>query len=565
MTFLPIVDRELRVASRNKLTYRGRVITAVVAIFFVGWMVFAFNRMGFRAIGGGSLFGSMSHFVFLFCLFGGLGSTADCLSVEKREGTLGFLFLTDLKGYDIVLGKLLAATLAAFYGLLAAMPALAIPLLLGGVQAGEFWRVSLALLNTLFFSASAGLLISTLSTNGRKFMGQFAGLIWVFFFIVPNLMKGFNRFDWLGKLVEILQWFNPGFALSLAYTTHTGLRSYLFWNSLLVNHLIGWSFLGLASFFLPRVWQDKPAGPKTWPYRERWRQWTLGPADQRKAFRSRALDLNPFFWLAGRGRWRPFGVWFGMALIGIAWGALGWYFGRNGGGAGFVIGAAATIYFTLKISFSAEAARSLAENRQSGALELLVSTPLSVAEIVRGQWLELRRLFLCPVLLVLLLDIAVMMAGNLMPGLGMRNSSWDKEVWTSAWLAGMGMFVADLITLGWVGMWVGLSAKQSPTGPRGSGWHLAGILVLPWVLWGSLLAFLNEIIGIHPGLFFGVASWFVIGVVIDLIFIWWARRKLHRDFRLVATERFQPPKERRLWWPLRWMKRASPAPAIQSP
>ena len=31
--------------------------------------------------------------------------TADCLSEEKREGTLGLLFLTDLRGYDIVVSS----------------------------------------------------------------------------------------------------------------------------------------------------------------------------------------------------------------------------------------------------------------------------------------------------------------------------------------------------------------------------------------------------------------------------------------------------------------------------
>ena len=65
----------------------------------------------------------------IYCLFSGRISTADCLSEEKREGTLGLLFLTDLKGYDVVLGKLAATSVSAFYGLLAALPVLAVPVL----------------------------------------------------------------------------------------------------------------------------------------------------------------------------------------------------------------------------------------------------------------------------------------------------------------------------------------------------------------------------------------------------------------------------------------------------
>src|SRR5262249_28476482 len=90
-----------------------------------------------------------------------------CLSSEKREETLGFLFLTDLKGYDVVLGKLLATSLRSIYGLLATFPVMSIPLLLGGVQAAEFWRVILVILNTLLLSLSMGLLISTLLRRQR--------------------------------------------------------------------------------------------------------------------------------------------------------------------------------------------------------------------------------------------------------------------------------------------------------------------------------------------------------------------------------------------------------------
>jgi hypothetical protein len=59
--------------------------------------------------------------------------TADCISSEKREGTLGLLFLTDLKGYSVILGKMLATSLNSFYALTAIFPVLAIPLLLGGI------------------------------------------------------------------------------------------------------------------------------------------------------------------------------------------------------------------------------------------------------------------------------------------------------------------------------------------------------------------------------------------------------------------------------------------------
>jgi len=80
-----------------------------------------------------ALFGNLTGAAVLYCLFSGVRATADCLSEEKREGTLGLLFLTDLKGYDVVLGKLAGTSLNALYSLLAVVPLLAVPLLLAAV------------------------------------------------------------------------------------------------------------------------------------------------------------------------------------------------------------------------------------------------------------------------------------------------------------------------------------------------------------------------------------------------------------------------------------------------
>ena len=51
-----------------------------------------------------------------FCAVAGIRATADSISSEKREGTIGLLLLTDLRGYDIVIGKFLGAW--AYYSLL---------------------------------------------------------------------------------------------------------------------------------------------------------------------------------------------------------------------------------------------------------------------------------------------------------------------------------------------------------------------------------------------------------------------------------------------------------------
>src|SRR5207302_1134163 len=152
MTFLPIVQRELRVAARRKGTYRIRSWTAVIAmgVSFVSFF-FLWLAGGVRGNIGNQLFSNLTSYAFGLCLLAGVFLTADSLSEEKREGTLGLLFLTDLHGYDIVLGKFVARSLNAFYALFALLPLIALPLLMGGVTGAEFWRMTLALVNGLFF------------------------------------------------------------------------------------------------------------------------------------------------------------------------------------------------------------------------------------------------------------------------------------------------------------------------------------------------------------------------------------------------------------------------------
>src|SRR5512146_595113 len=145
MNWLPIVDRELRVASRKRSTFWLRVAAAITGLVTGG----AFLLLGVLRGASSAQMGSiLFEIVTWLCLGAGLSAglffTSDCLSEEKREGTLGLLFLTDLRGYDVVLGKLMATSLRGFYELLAIFPIIGISHLLGGVTGAQFWKTILA-------------------------------------------------------------------------------------------------------------------------------------------------------------------------------------------------------------------------------------------------------------------------------------------------------------------------------------------------------------------------------------------------------------------------------------
>src|SRR2546430_17731102 len=99
MRFLPIVDRELRVTARRRSTYALRLLAAAAAFSIILWLCLFPTQAQPPADLGKSLFTALSILAFAYCLLVGPFMTADCISSEKREGTLGLLFLTDLRGF----------------------------------------------------------------------------------------------------------------------------------------------------------------------------------------------------------------------------------------------------------------------------------------------------------------------------------------------------------------------------------------------------------------------------------------------------------------------------------
>jgi len=561
MTFLPIVARELRVAARRRGTYWTRVGAAFVAIAIAAFMLTISNleRQQPPADLGRSIFMTLSGFAFIYCLMAGARNTADCLSEEKREGTLGLLFLTDLKGYDVVLGKLAATSLNSCYGLLAIFPVLAIPLLLGGVAVGQFWRMVLVLINTLFFSLAAGMWISSLGRHERKTV---SGAIVLILFVTGGLPLCGMMFEYYllkpphgaPPIFTLLP--SPGFAFGLTFGTwlKPGIDPN-FWWSLLTTHVLSWGFLTLASARLPRAWQDKPATIRTVRWRESWKQWSYGDSDERKQFRRRLMDVNPFFWLAGRDRLKPAYVWGFLGLV-----AVGWLWGlaelkNDWFEQAVYVMTALTLHSVLKVWLASEACQRFNQDRQSGALELLLSTPLKVNDILRGQLLALKRQFFYPVVVVLLADVLFLFSNK------------DRDEWAFVWLAGMVVLVADLYTLSWVGMWLGLKTKDTN---RATGSAIGRILILPWVIFYFGVVFVSGLRIRIPILSnnepeTAIILWFSLAVTIDTIFYGWARNKLNQDFRSLATQRFEPRRPRARWWQF-WVREnaSSTPPALGS-
>src|ERR1043165_3005615 len=191
MTFLPIAHRELRIASRKRALCVVRIVTAVIALVIGGFcFVLAAAGAGPAHSIGKALFAILTWMIFAVAIGAGLFVTSDSLSEEKREGTLGLLFLTDLRGYDVVAGKFLATSLRSLYGMIAVLPVLGVTLLMVGVSGDELWKTSVALVNALFFSRAVGLFVSSVGRDWHRVMSATLTLMLLFTIVPPVL-------DWI--------------------------------------------------------------------------------------------------------------------------------------------------------------------------------------------------------------------------------------------------------------------------------------------------------------------------------------------------------------------------------
>ncbi|HTA29266.1 MAG TPA: ABC transporter permease subunit, partial [Candidatus Cybelea sp.] len=549
MTFLPIVERELRVASRRRGTHGMRMkITAAATLaavvsFFIGQITPALS-FGF------CLFWGLSGMCMIYALAAGRLMTADCLSREKREGTLGLLFLTDLKGYDVVLGKLAATSLDGLYGLLTVFPLLAVPLLVGGMTNGELWRMALTLVNTFLFSLAVGLFVSSVSRDEQKAMGANLGLLLLLCALLPAFAGLLILAGVLpGRLDQELFYCCPVYALWQCADGEYSKWPGQFWGSIATTFALTLLLLLLACRMAPRSWQDKPVSPRALQ-RERGRHrrwWRTGNMEKASAFRKRLLGLNAYFWLAARSYLKVSYVWTALGVVGIWWAFTTLVIGHFDDAANYTM--ALLLNGMIKLWMITEAAHQLAADKKLGAFELLLSTPLTVGDIVRGQWQALRWQFLKP--------LAVGVAAELTLMIFFRSrSDLAQNRWV--WLAGILMLSADTVTVGWVAMSESLTAKSHG---RATLKTAALILVLPWALfYGALLAtglgmflFRRQMRGLPWQYILG--CWFVAGIFVDLFYGQKARRRLQQNFRQLALE--PPAPKRRFAW-LRDLRTGTP-------
>lgn len=472
MTFSPIAARELLVAARNRRTFWVRFGMAGAAVLAsLGIFVFI-SATGQGRAAAFLLFRILAWASFVFALGSGIWLTADAIGGERRDGTLGLLFLTDLTGWDVILAKLMAHGLTAVGAVVAAFPVMTVAWLFGGLSGDDMLRTFLAILNTLFVSLAVGLAMSAYPQRAGESLLLTAIWLGIGALVLPAVHWVLGSFGvpasanrWFDA--NLLTGFRSGAGVLLAGGKADPTR---YWRAFWCLQSVGWGSLLFASIAVRRWAQTLVPAREPQPPTGRRRFWML-PAS---GFRADLLDLNPILGLIGTPPALALGVWLLVAMHTIAalaaWAAglppVGFYNLLLGGWfqSQPALQLALTGFgFGVRALFAWQATEFFAEGRRSELLQTVCTTPIKDEAILRGVWLALARTFqlpltvaaiasAVPVVLYIYRPTGLYVPGTAPVGVGTMARAVVVGAWVYWWLS----LFADLAAMIWSGSFLSL-------------------------------------------------------------------------------------------------------------
>ena len=517
-------------ASRRLGTYTSRFSIALLVFFVIVYaLIFVVVADGYPLHRAGSdMFFAVSGIMIFLCNIAGIYLTADCLSEEKRNGTLGLLFLTNLRGYEVVLGKMSVGAIQAVLGLLSAVPMLVVPVLMGGVDPMLVLRMTFVLFATLFLSLSVGMACSAIFKSSKVTTGMALGvMLFLNFgpvFIYEILYGIFGRISVSG-IREIYSLFSTGNIYLLAIDGRLGLggQADFEWNISII-FVIGFSIFSIlfAIWKTARTWQDQPEKTIT--------DMVLQKSSNNMHRRSRVLDKNPLHWLAARKKFGPGVVWLGFVIVftfmmivtnGFKY-LLGLDSSTYGASSSFLV----TLWFVsamFKWWMAGAACERFRIDRGESALELLLSTPLEYKDFAKAHRDRIRWQFLWPIILILCL-IPFMM------GLSSEDT-------LPLYIIGILMFFIDVWATYFVGMHTSLTLRKPV---YSSSIVILKIHILPYLVFFMLFLIAGTSTSGNFDENGMLALWFLVGLINSAFWVGRANLFLGEKFRETASRVVSP-------------------------
>jgi ABC-type Na+ efflux pump permease subunit len=393
----PIFVREFQTVPRKGAHYLARsaslgllwVIGLTAWQAAVGWHRTAL--LGETARFGLLLFQIFTHVLLTLLLFFSAISAASTVAQEKDRRTFILLLITDMRDYEIVLGKLLGSLLPIGLLLLGSVPVLSLLLIMGGIDPEQLLQALLILAATAFGSGSLGGLIAL----WRDKTFQSLALSVLFLVLYLCLVRALAIIPGLsGETLKTVQtWLDPLFALeSVLEPPEEGWRlhpAYGYFGSMMLIS-VGINLLGIVRL---RKWNPRgePIIQREIPQEDEDKNRARAHAAPGKV---RGVWQNPILWREIRtfayGR-RPLLIKLAyFVVLGlICWYAFGEAIAPRAGVRQSFAAATGLVPVTILslLLVSAQAVTSITSERDGGALDLLLVTDLSPREFIFGKLL----------------------------------------------------------------------------------------------------------------------------------------------------------------------------------
>ena len=541
MNLQPVIHRELRVASRHRETWRLRLAFGIGAL-----LAFSFGML-------------MPHvslrergMVVLVCLavvgcalslFTGAYLTADSITEEKREGTLGLLFLTPLKGWQIVTGKLATHSLQVGYALLGGIPVFFLPLLIGGVGWAEAARVLLSLFATVLLSLCVGVFWSARVRDVRSAvlatvitMLLIALLPWGWFALYANFshQPTLNGFPQLSPITTLLTAFEDNYQRTGSFGGPKGPPgAYYFWSGLTVNLFAAAVLMAITSVTLQGLWRRAETAAASRPAE------ASPVAPGRPTRRTQAAKQHwperPLHWLMFRALSSP--KWLkvvrGLTLALFLAMLMACVLDRGEGWFAIAVIIAIVMHLLARVELVMAATRRITEDRKSGALEVILVTPIDERELVAAHHDSLRRASRVSLALLWFLSLALVLMMILWRS-RIYMSRQDVNVFSVLFLGGAVVSWFDFAAIRWFALRESLRAASQM---KAVGKILGiGLAVSVVTFFSAFLLAISQS-GSFTSFMFHFIGWYAFCVVFDLALIGWAKISLDTSLRRLVSER----------------------------
>lgn len=407
----PLFSREVLTAPRQLkhfLIRAGYVAALFVLLYTLGQVTFGWQQE--RQLGDLARFGALCFQVFTFLqlilvVFFSLLFAAGNIAQEKDRKTLILLLMTDLRNYELVLGKLAASLLLVAVLLAVSLPALVLTSLLGGVELQQIgWSLAITASAALAAGSWGNLIAFWREKTFQTLAYSVLGLV-LFIGLVEGVRAVVGPDTTAGEWVSLA---NPlrGLLVVLdplaASAQHLGIAAHPL-NFVLAMLAMAAGMSGLTINRL-RVWN--PSDQRSQPMAPE------GVAEQNRKSVTRKVWHNPVIWREIRtsayGR-RVFVI--KLAYL-IAFLAASWFASRAPGDEK-VLGMISPMGFAFVgvsilslILINAQAVTAFTTERDAKTLELLLVTDITAKEFIFGKlggifW-NTKEVILPPLLLILM-------------------------------------------------------------------------------------------------------------------------------------------------------------------